>query len=254
MQSGNVRKREFVVTWSMPKIIHAISGPRNISTALMYSFAQRPGCAVFDEPMYGVYLKKVDPDHPGLEDVLLQWPTTLEGVRNQVAALSSHDEIYLKNMAHHMHGEPWHWVEPSAYVFWIRHPRKVVQSFAKVIDHVEARDIGLIEEWEQWRSIQSLPGAKCIVDSDELLANPRENFPKVCEALGIPWREQMLYWPAGHKAFDGPWWPHWYANVHKSTGFGPPKRMPEPLERRYEKVVQETLPAYEALYSNRLKF
>ena len=50
---------------TMPKIIHAISGPRNISTALMYSFAQRPGCAVFDEPMYGVYLKKLDPDHPG---------------------------------------------------------------------------------------------------------------------------------------------------------------------------------------------
>ena len=41
----------------MPKIIHAISGPRNISTAIMYSFAQRPGCSVFDEPLYGIYLK-----------------------------------------------------------------------------------------------------------------------------------------------------------------------------------------------------
>lgn len=68
---------------SMPKIIHAISGPRNISTALMYSFAQRPGCAVFDEPMYGVYLKKLDPDHPGKEEVLAHWPTTLEGVRGR---------------------------------------------------------------------------------------------------------------------------------------------------------------------------
>ena len=239
----------------MTKIIHAISGPRNISTALMYSFAQRPGCGVLDEPMYGVYLNESEAQHPGRLETLAQWPKTVEGVEQWVRKESAQcEELYLKNMAHHMEGQPWHWVEASAFIFWIRHPRKVVQSFAKVINHVEARDIGLIEEWEQWQSIQSLPGAKCIVDSDELLANPSENFPKVCEALGIPWREQMLYWPAGHKAFDGPWWPHWYANVHKSTGFGPPKRMPEPLERRYEKVVHETLPAYEALYSNRLKF
>ena len=101
----------------MPKIIHAISGPRNISTALMYSFAQRPGCVVIDEPMYGVYLKKLDPHHPGKKETLVQWPTTIEGVRDRVAALSSYDEIYLKNMAHHMDGEPWYWVEPSAYVF-----------------------------------------------------------------------------------------------------------------------------------------
>jgi len=48
----------------MPKIIHAISGPRNISTALMYSFAQRPGCAVCDEPMYVLYLEILAVDHP----------------------------------------------------------------------------------------------------------------------------------------------------------------------------------------------
>ena len=34
------------------------SGPRNISTALMYSFAQRDDTAVYDEPLYAHYLSK----------------------------------------------------------------------------------------------------------------------------------------------------------------------------------------------------
>ncbi|MGI8649730.1 MAG: sulfotransferase family protein, partial [Rubrobacter sp.] len=31
------------------------SGPRNVSTALMYSFRQRPDTSVVDEPFYGHY-------------------------------------------------------------------------------------------------------------------------------------------------------------------------------------------------------
>ena len=49
------------------------SGPRNISTALMYSFAQRTDTKVFDEPLYAYYLKH-HPDansyHPGAEEIM----------------------------------------------------------------------------------------------------------------------------------------------------------------------------------------
>ena len=41
----------------MNKIICLWSCPRNISTALMYSFAQREDVQVFDEPLYAHYLK-----------------------------------------------------------------------------------------------------------------------------------------------------------------------------------------------------
>ena len=56
------------------KIIHAISGPRNISTALMYSFASRPTCLVVDEPFYGIYLKNNNLAHPGRDEILSQMP------------------------------------------------------------------------------------------------------------------------------------------------------------------------------------
>ena len=49
--------------------INLISGPRNISTALMYSFAQRTDTVVLDEPFYAFYLHKSGIHHPGKEEV-----------------------------------------------------------------------------------------------------------------------------------------------------------------------------------------
>jgi hypothetical protein len=48
------------------------SGPRNISTELMYSFAQREDSTVFDEPFYAHYLAhtKSNGYHPGADEIL----------------------------------------------------------------------------------------------------------------------------------------------------------------------------------------
>ena len=54
----------------MNKIICLWSCPRNISTALMYSFAQRKDTRVIDEPLYAHYLKKSGAKHPGRDEVL----------------------------------------------------------------------------------------------------------------------------------------------------------------------------------------
>jgi len=102
--------------------------------------------------------------------------------------------------------------------------------------------------------VSRLPGAKIIVDSDEMLADPVRTLPRICEALELVWRPEMLRWPAGAKSYDGPWAKHWYGNVHKSTGFGQPKQLPEPLNSAHENVVEAALPAYLSLFSNRFKF
>jgi hypothetical protein len=52
-------------------VFHLISSPRNISTAFMYSFVQRPDTKVMDEPFYAIYLKLTGLNHPGREQVLL---------------------------------------------------------------------------------------------------------------------------------------------------------------------------------------
>lgn len=52
------------------KRIQLWSGPRNISTAMMYSFAQRNDTQVLDEPLYAHYLRITGLKHPGREEVL----------------------------------------------------------------------------------------------------------------------------------------------------------------------------------------
>lgn len=220
----------------------------------MYSFAQRDNCAVFDEPLYGIYLQDSGIHHPGKEIVLKKWPTSIDAVKKRVASLCSSGEIYLKNMAHHQENQSLDWVKPTAYIFWIRHPRKVIHSFTKVIDAVSAKDVGLIQQWEQWQQLESFEGPKIIVDSDEMLENPRDNLSQICEALDLDWTERMLNWTAGGKNYDGPWWPYWYKNVHRSEGFGSPKPMPSELRYAHENVVQYTLTVYEKLAKHRIKF
>ena len=45
-------------------VIAMWSGPRNISTAMMYAFASRPRTIVWDEPFYAHYLHETGITHP----------------------------------------------------------------------------------------------------------------------------------------------------------------------------------------------
>ncbi len=46
------------------------SGPRNISTAMMRSFGNRPDAYVTDEPLYAHYLKVTRLPHPGAAETI----------------------------------------------------------------------------------------------------------------------------------------------------------------------------------------
>ena len=45
-------------------------GPRNVSTALMYSFRERSDTRVLDEPIYGHYLNVSRAEQPGRDELL----------------------------------------------------------------------------------------------------------------------------------------------------------------------------------------
>ena len=51
------------------------SGPRNLSTAMMYAFAARGDCAVMDEPFYAAYLARTGLLHPMRDAILAAQPT-----------------------------------------------------------------------------------------------------------------------------------------------------------------------------------
>ena len=58
-----------------PIRIAAWSGPRNISTAMMRAWENRPDCIVVDEPLYAHYLQATQLDHPARDEVIAAGPT-----------------------------------------------------------------------------------------------------------------------------------------------------------------------------------
>ncbi len=75
----------------MTKRVSVWSGPRNVSTALMYAFCQRSDTTVVDEPLYGHYLEVTGASHPGRDEVLAAMDT--DGARVVQNVLLGHYDI-----------------------------------------------------------------------------------------------------------------------------------------------------------------
>lgn len=232
------------------------SGPRNLSTAMMYAFAARGDCAVWDEPFYAAYLAATGIDHPMKEEVIAAG----QGSPAEVAAacLGAHPAgqplFYQKHMTLHMIPQfDRGFMRGLQNVFLIRHPARVVASYSKKREAPTLADIGFVQQAELFDEVAGwLDRAPLVVDSADIRARPREMLEKLCAALGIPFVEAMLHWPAGPKPYDGAWAPHWYNAVHASTGFDEPEGPLPELSGEYGALAELALPHYERLAALKL--
>ena len=225
------------------------SGPRNLSTALMYAFAARGDCAVTDEPFYAAYLALTGLDHPMREAVLASQPTDPADVDLTGAAPGGLPLWYQKHMTQHMlPGVPRGWMDTCRHAFLIRHPARVVASYSKKRESPELADLGFLQQAELFDRIAQRWGeAPPVIDSTALRADPEGKLRALCAALGIDWTPRMLHWPDGPKPYDGIWAPVWYHAVHASTGFdGAEGPLPD-LPAGYARLAEAALPAYAAL-------
>ncbi|MCZ8334285.1 MAG: HAD family hydrolase [Rhodobacteraceae bacterium] len=227
------------------------SGPRNLSTAMMYAFAARGDCAVWDEPFYAAYLAKTGIDHP-MRDAII---AAHDADPATVAAACTGDIPdgksihYQKHMTLHMIPEfDRGFMRALTNVFLIRHPARVVASYSQKREAPTLADIGFVQQAELFDEVAQWMGrAPLVIDSADIRANPQESLRKLCTALGIPFTENMLHWPAGPKPYDGVWAPHWYNAVHASTGFGEAEGALPTLPADYAPLVEQALPHYQRL-------
>ena len=220
------------------------SGPRNLSTAMMYAFGARVDCRVVDEPFYAAYLAATGLDHPMRLQILESQPNVAEDV---IAALNKpklEPVFYQKHMTHHMlDGFPLDWMDEVQNVFLIRHPARVIASYARKRENPTLDDIGFVQQLALFERARDA----IVIDAADIRANPEGMLKQLCAAVGIDWDPGMLHWPAGGHASDGVWAAHWYGAVHRSTGFdGPEGALPE-LDAAYADVLEQALPIYERL-------
>ena len=223
------------------------SGPRNLSTALMYAFGNRPDCEAVDEPFYAAYLAASGADHPMREACIAAQPADPKAVVAEIAGQSK-PVRYLKLMTHHMLPDfPLEWAKDCVNIHLIRHPARVIASYANKRDTVTMGDIGFAEIE---RIFNVLPGP--VIDSADIRNDPEGMLRKLCDSIGLEFSDAMLSWPAGPKDFDGAWAPHWYDAVHRSTGFaGAEGPLPE-VAPEHQTLLSEALPIYEAMLRQRL--
>lgn len=231
----------------MNKIICLWSCPRNISTALMYSFAQREDTCVFDEPLYAHYLKVSGAKHPAREEVLRALDNDGNKVVQEVILQKSEKLLFHKLMTHFLIGINTEFLSLVTNIIFIRNPQEIIHSYNKVIPNPTIEDIGVKRQYELYLDLEKRGAVPIVLDSKYLLQNPELILKKICILLKIPFEKKMLNWKKGARKEDGIWAKYWYKNIHNSTGFLPYTTPKITLTKSNAALVKECLPYYEFL-------
>ena len=239
----------------MKKPICLWSGPRNVSTALMYSFAQREDIRAVDEPLYGHYLRVSGAPHPGRDDVIAAMNCNGDAVMRELLEWQRANQtvsLFLKHMAHHLVDVDRRFLGETRNVLLIRDPREMLPSLNVQLPDAALADTGLKRQWELLVELEDLGQRPAVVDAKQLLLDPPRVLSTLCEHLGLAFEPGMLNWQPGPRPEDGVWAPHWYHAVHKSTGFAPyrPKTgFPDQLMPLLERCE----PWYEKLFAHAIR-
>lgn len=226
------------------------SGPRNLSTAMMYAFGNRADFAVWDEPFYAPYLVATGADHPMRAEILKTHETDPAAVAarciDTIQARKPH--FYMKHMPHQMvDGFPLDWAKQCVNIHLIRHPARVIASYGAKREHVSAADLGFKQQVDIFTQLGGI-----VIDSADIRADPEGKLRQLCEAINLSFDPAMLTWNVGSRAEDGVWAKHWYNAVHQSTGFaGAEGPLPE-LKGRDADLLAATLPHYDMLAAEKL--
>lgn len=231
------------------------SGPRNLSTAMMRSFGARSDTVCIDEPFYAAYLALTGIEHPLRKEILAAHPTDPSSIARSLAGGDVSAAIfYQKHMTHHMiPGVPRDWMGKVRNAFLIRHPARVLASYARKMESVTLDAIGFVQQNELFERAADIAGkAPVVVDGDDILRDPPGTLAALCAGLDIAFDPTMLSWERGPKPEDGVWAPHWYDAIRNSTGFGDPPgdlpSIPESLAGLFERAM----PIYERLAAFRI--
>ena len=233
------------------------SGPRNISTAMMRAWGNRPDTCIVDEPFYAFYLKATGKKHPGADEVIATGETDWRKVVTQLTSpLPNGKRIFFqKQMTHHLLPEvDREWLGGVTNCFLIRDPRDVIVSYIKKQEDPALEDLGFVQQAEMFDFVREHTNAiPTIVDAKDVLENPERVLRLLCQAVGVEFIRSMLSWSPGLRDTDGIWAKYWYGEVAKSTSFQPYRPRHDEVPRHLLEIHKRCRECYDHLYEHRLR-
>jgi hypothetical protein len=232
------------------------SGPRNISTAMMRAWGNRPDTFVIDEPFYAFYLHATGKKHPGADEVIATGETDWRKVVAQLTSpLPNGKRIFFqKQMAHHLLPEvEREWLASVTNCFLIRDPREVIASYVKKREDPALEDLGFVQQAEIFSFIYARTNVPPpVIEARDVLKKPKKTLGLLCDAVGVEFSESMLAWPPGLRETDGIWAKYWYGEVARSTSFQPYRPRHAKVPTHLQEIHDRCRESYQRLYECRL--
>jgi hypothetical protein len=224
------------------------SGPRNLSTALMYSFISRGDLKVFDEPLFGYFLKQTAVWRPSREEALAVMETNYEKVIKEV--FEANIPTFTKNIANHIEGLNLDFIKPLKNIILTRNPKEVLASYSKQIESPTLLDLAYNHQLKIIKFLVENKVSFLVIDSNQIKLNPEKELRKMCDFSEIEFTTKMLKWSAGPKSQDGVWAKYWYHSVHQSSGFSQEITKPTSLQTEFLELHNHC----ETMYQEILKY
>tara|TARA_X000000368_G_C22894424_1_gene651173 strand:- start:204 stop:914 length:711 start_codon:yes stop_codon:yes gene_type:complete len=231
-------------------IVACWSGPRNISTALMRSWSSRKDTFVTDEPFYAFYLRKTKLKHPMYMEILDHYDSDYDKVSKYLTSkIPMNKKIwYQKHMSHHLLDlKSIDWIKKCKNCFLLRRPEEVISSYTAKNKLSNVEELGYVQQYEIAKFLKRNNHSFIVIDSGELLDNPKISLKHWCNTLKISFDKSMLSWDQGHYPQDGIWWKHWYDNVINTNGFKKFKKKDISIENKYDSIYNESIKYYNFL-------
>ena len=231
-------------------IVACWSGPRNISTALMRSWSSRKDTFISDEPFYAYYLKETQNHHPMREQIISHYETDYDKVVAHLLDKIPNQKTvwYQKHMAHHLINiKNIDWITKCENCILLRHPKEVIHSYVSKNNLQSVEELGYPQQLKIVQLLQKSNRKFIIINSEDLLNNPKKILSNWCKNINIDFEQSMLSWKKGVHQNDGIWWEYWYDNVIRTTGFINYQKRDINIENKYDSIYNECMEYYNYL-------
>ncbi|NET55869.1 MAG: hypothetical protein F6K47_06775 [Symploca sp. SIO2E6] len=223
------------------------------------TFQQLDGCLIFDEPLYPAYLTTQGFDHPHRLEIIQRYETNYERIISKITGNlpQGYSFSFQKHTANNLPKNlNLDWLMCLDNFFLIRHPCEIIVSRQNIYNYQKnftLHEIGIEDMYNLFVFIQERTAKMpIVVDSTDLIKNPRQVLQQLCTQLSVDFSDKMLTWQSGIRETDPLWAKTWYKTLANSTGFIPFVHQEITVPEHLKPVIEECLPFYENLYHYRI--